>query len=170
MMRDKLLMKKRNRLVLLAVMILAAVIVFLIIRLAGSGRDTGDENSMTSSDDEVQIVWGDSAMYHQMPEFDRENVKEYAYYGFHEVKQPPLVSFTFDGMETTDDPIVSTGGIPGTGKISGSGSASLTEGRFDLGKALHFSGTDTWLSGPDLGRLDALTISCWVKLRDVQTR
>lgn len=170
MMRDKLLMKKRNRLVLPAVMILAAVIVFLIIRLAGSGRDTGDENSMTSSDDEVQIVWGDSAMYHQMPEFDRENVKEYAYYGFHEVKQPPLVNFTFDGMETTDDPIVSTGGIPGTGKISGSGSASLTEGRFGLGKALHFSGTDTWLSAPDLGRLDALTISCWVKLRDVQTR
>ena len=50
MMRDKLLMKKRNRLVLLAVMILAAVIVFLIIHLAGSGRDTGDENTMTSSD------------------------------------------------------------------------------------------------------------------------
>ena len=170
MMRDKLFMKKRNRIMLLTVMILAAVIVFLIIRLAGSGRDTGDENTMMSSDDEVQIVWGDSTMHHQMPEFDYENVKEYAYYGFHEVKQVPLVNFTFEGMETTGDPIVSTGCIPGAGKISGSGSAMLTEGRFGLGKALLFSGTDTFLSAPDLGQLDALTISCWVKLRDVQTR
>ena len=55
MMRDKLFMKKRNRIMLLTVMILAAVIVFLIIRLAGSGRDTGDENTMMSSDDEVQM-------------------------------------------------------------------------------------------------------------------
>ncbi|MBR4576890.1 MAG: right-handed parallel beta-helix repeat-containing protein [Clostridia bacterium] len=125
---------------------------------------------MGSSDDEVQIAWGDSAGHRQMPEFDRGNVKEYAFYGFHEVKQSPLVNFTFDGMETIDDPIVSTGCIPGIGKISGSGSASLTDGRSGLGKALHFSGTDTCLSAPDLGRLDALTISCWVKLRDVQTR
>ena len=46
MMRDKLLMKKRIRIILLSVMILAAVIVFLIMRW----KDTGDENTMTSSD------------------------------------------------------------------------------------------------------------------------
>ena len=164
-------MKKRNRIMLLPVIILTAVIVFLIIRgPAGSGRDTGDEITMKSSDNEVQIVWGDSAVHRQMPEFDCENVKAYAYYGFHEVKQTPLVNFTFEGMETIDDPIVSTGSIPGVGKVSGFGSASLTDGRFGLGKALYFSGTDACLSAPDLGRLDALTISCWVKLRDVQTR
>ena len=164
-------MKKRDRIILLTVMILAVVIVFLIILgPAGSDRDTGDENTMLSSDDEEQIVWGDSSGHCRMPEFDCENVKEYAYYGFHEVKLTPLVNFTFEGMETIDDPIVSTGCIPGTGKISGSENASLTEGRFGLGKALQFSGTDTCLSAPDLGQLDALTISCWVKLRDVQIR
>ena len=48
---DKLFMKKRDRIILLTVMILAVVIVFLIILgPAGSGRDTGDENTMTSSD------------------------------------------------------------------------------------------------------------------------
>ena len=46
MMSDKLLMKKRIRIILLSVMILAAVIVFLIMRC----KDTGDENTMTSSD------------------------------------------------------------------------------------------------------------------------
>ena len=54
---DKLLMKKRNRIMLLSGMILAAAAVFLIMRgPAGSGRNTGDENAMISSDDEVQIV------------------------------------------------------------------------------------------------------------------
>ena len=102
--------------------------------------------------------------------FDGDNVKEYAVYGFHEVKQTPLVSFPFDGMETMDDPIANTGCIPGVGEITASGSALLTDGRFGLGKALQFSGPDTCLSAPDLGKLEALTISCWVKLRDVQTR
>ena len=121
-----MLMKKRNRIMMLLSMVtLAAVIVFLIMRgPAGSGRENGDENTMRSSDNEVQIVWGDSTGDRQMPEFDSETVTEYAYYGFHEVKQTPLVNYTFEGMETIDEPFVSTGRISGNGKISGSGSAA----------------------------------------------
>ena len=169
---DKMLMKKRKRLMMmLSTLTLVAVIAILIMGgLAGSGRENGDESTMINSENEVQIVWGDSSRYRQMPEFDNESVTEYAYYGFHEVKQTPLVNYTFEGMETIDEPFVSTGRIPGNGKISGSGSAALIDGRFGLGQALHFSGTDTYLSAPDLGRLEALTVSCWVKLRDVQTR
>lgn len=165
-------MKKRKRIILLlSMMISAAAIGFLIMRgPAGPGGDPGEENTMRSSDDEAPIVWGDSAGDRRMPAFDSENVKEYAFYGFHEVQQTPLICYTFEDTETIDGPIVNRGRIPGSGRLSGPGSAVLTEGRFGLGQALHFSGKDSFLSAPDLGRLNALTVSLWVKLRDVQTR
>ena len=165
-------MMNRKRVIMLLSVIILAAIVFISIMYgpAGSGVDTGDKSSMISSEDNTQITWGDSSGHRQMPEFDRGNVKEHAYYGFHRVKQTPLVCYSFDGLKTMNDPIDNLGRIPGTGRVSGSGSASLTDGRFGLGQALQFSGKDSFLSAPDLGQLDAFTVSFWVKLRDVQTR
>ena len=155
-------------------MLLSAIIliagIFFIIMNGSAGLGKGVENALKSSDDKAQFVWNNSDGYLQMPAFDCKNVEEYAYYGFHKVMKTPLVNYSFEGMETENDPIVNIGTTPGMGEISGSGSASLINGRFGLGQALHFHEKDTWLTAPDLGQLDSLTISCWMKLKDVQTR
>lgn len=154
--------KKRIWILLFAVLPALAAIVLLMTRDPASPGETGSSKE--------QIVWDYSTEDEPMPEFDAENVKEYAYYGFREVRETPLVSFTFDGMRAAGDPIANGGSAAGAGKLSGDEGASLVSGRAEPGQALELAGTDAYISAPDLGQLEALTVSCWVKLRDLQTR
>lgn len=95
---------------------------------------------------------------------------EYAYYGFHEVEQTPLLRFDFDDAFSKSDVVTNSGSAEGNGRLSNAQNAALIKGRYDLGQALDLTGGESCLTAPDLGETDALTISFWVKLRDVQTR
>ena len=95
---------------------------------------------------------------------------QYAYYGFYEVKQTPLLRFNFDDAISVIAAATNSGSAEGNCSLSNVQNAALIKGRYDLGQALDLTAGDSYLSAPDLGEKEALTISLWVKLRNVQTR
>ena len=90
--------------------------------------------------------------------------EKYADYGFVDVEAEPLADISFDNIENLSE--LNAEGIG----ISNADGAHLVTGRFGLRKALEFSTADTHITLPDLGEQDALTISMWVNIRDLQTR
>lgn len=89
---------------------------------------------------------------------------DYADYGFREVASTPLADVSFDEAESLDN-------LSGDGaRLSDSTGANLVTGRFGLRRALEFTKPETYLTVPDMGSQDALTISMWVNIRDLQTR
>ena len=102
-----------------------------------------------------------------MPDFDVAGVDGYAYYGFHEVEETPLVDFSFEDMADTSE-AVSNGGSAGNGSVANPDKAALVDARWGTGKALQFTGADNYVSAPDLGQLDALTFATWLKVKDLK--
>ena len=90
--------------------------------------------------------------------------EKYADYGFVDVEAEPLADISFDNIGNLSE--LNAEGIG----ISSADGAHLVTGRFGLRKALEFSTADTHITLPDLGEQDALTISMWVNIRDLQTR
>ena len=84
------------------------------------------------------------------------SIDKYADYGFAEVRAEPLADISFDSADN------STGY-----EING---ARLVTGRFGLRKALELSSPEAYLTLPDMGEHNALTVSIWVNIRDLQTR
>ena len=91
-------------------------------------------------------------------------IEKYADYGFDDVKADPLADVSFDNIESLSE--LNADGIG----ISNADGARLVTGRFGLRKALEFSTADTYITLPNLGEQNALTISMWVNIRDLQTR
>ena len=91
-------------------------------------------------------------------------IKNYTDYGFDEVEAAPLANVPFDDIESLD------GLSEDNAELSDAFGAELVTGRFGLRKALAFISPDTYLTLPDLGEQDALTISMWVNIHDLQTR
>ncbi len=107
--------------------------------------------------------------------FKTENIREeygeavraidkYADYGFKEVKAKPIADLSFDNIGDLNN--LSSEGI----RISDEKGARIITGRFGLRNALELLSPDTYLTLPDMGRQDALTISMWVNIRDLQSR
>ncbi|MBR0112690.1 MAG: hypothetical protein IJM02_02990, partial [Clostridia bacterium] len=84
------------------------------------------------------------------------SIDKYADYGFAEVRAEPLADISFDSADN------STGY-----EING---ARLVTGRFGLRKALELSSPEAYLTLPVMGEHNALTVSIWVNIRDLQTR
>ena len=98
------------------------------------------------STEDVQAKYGEAV----------RSIDKYADYGFAEVQAEPLADISFDSADDL------------TGyEING---ARLLTGRFGLRKALEFSSPEAYLTIPDMGEQDALTVSMWVNIRDLQTR
>ena len=91
-------------------------------------------------------------------------IKNYTDYGFDEVEAAPLANVPFDDIESLD------GLSEDNAELSDASGAELVTGRFGLRKALAFISPDTYLTLPDMGQQDALTISMWVNIHDLQTR
>ena len=89
---------------------------------------------------------------------------DYANYGFRNVSSTPLADVSFDKAESLDNLSGESAGL------SNSAGAKLVTGRFGLRRALVFTKPETYLTVPDMGVQDALTISMWVNIRDLQTR
>ena len=83
-------------------------------------------------------------------------IDQYADYGFADIQAEPLADLSFDDAADLS-------GYECNG-------ARLVTGRFGLRKALELSTPDAYLALPDLGEQDALTVSMWVNIRDLQTR
>ena len=91
-------------------------------------------------------------------------VEAFAYYGVKEVEATPLADVSFDDIETL-------GGLSEKNVgLSDAAGARLITGRFGLRRALEFTSPETYLTLPDMGAQDALTISLWVNVKDLQTR
>lgn len=88
----------------------------------------------------------------------------YADYAFSQVQAKPLVDVSFDDIDNLDRLADSEVGL------SDSSGAYLTTGRFGLRQALALNSPDTYITLPDKGEQDALTISLWINARDLQTR
>ena len=93
----------------------------------------------------------------------------YADYGFGEVEEIPLLDMSFDSDESLSA-LANLGEISGNGAVSNTNGAQLIAGRFGLRGALEFIAPNTYITTPDLGEQEALTISLWVNLKDVSTR
>ena len=91
------------------------------------------------------------------------SLSDYADYGFEDVKETPLADLSFDD-------ITSLNKLPGGAKLSDVTGAELITGRFGLRKAVEFVKPEIYLTLPDIGRQDALTISMWVNVHDLTTR
>ena len=91
-------------------------------------------------------------------------IRNYTDYGFDEVEAAPFADVSFDDIESLD------GLSEGNAELSDASGAELVTGRFGLRKALAFISPDTYLTLPDMGQQDALTISMWVNIHDLQTR
>ena len=91
-------------------------------------------------------------------------IRNYTDYGFDEVEAAPLANVFFDDIDSLD------GLSEENAELSDTGGAELVTGRFGLRKALAFTSPDTYLTLPDMGQQDALTISMWVNIHDLQTR
>ena len=91
------------------------------------------------------------------------SIDKYADYGFKDVNSEPIADISFDNIENL-------GKLAGGIGISDANGARLVTGRFGLRQALEFSSPDTYLTLPDMGKQDALTVSMWVNIRDLQTR
>ena len=91
------------------------------------------------------------------------SLSDYADYGFEDVKETPLAGLSFDD-------ITSLNKLPGGAMLSDVTGAELITGRFGLRKAVEFVKPETYLTLPDIGRQDALTISMWVNVHDLTTR
>ena len=93
----------------------------------------------------------------------------YANYRFAEVTKTPALDISFD---TTEDlaAIPNDGSRGGVARVVNAEGAGLIAGRFELRKALDLTGRNTYVSAPDLGEMEALTISMWVNLRDISSR
>ena len=91
-------------------------------------------------------------------------IRNYTDYGFDEVEAAPLANVSFDDTDSLD------GLSEEKAELSDASGAELVTGRFGLRKALAFISPDTYLTLPDMGQQDALTISMWVNIHDLQTR
>ena len=91
-------------------------------------------------------------------------LQDYTDYGIPDVQATPLADVSFDKLDSL---VALASENAGLSDVSG---AKLVTGRFGLRRALEFTSPDTYLSLPDLGEQDALTISLWVNVRDLQTR
>ena len=91
-------------------------------------------------------------------------IEKYADYGFDDVKADPLADVSFDNIDSLNE--LNADGIG----ISNAEGAGLVTGRFGLRNALELISPDTYLTVPDMGQQNALTISMWVNIRDLQTR
>ncbi len=91
-------------------------------------------------------------------------IDRFADYGFAEVQEKPLADISFDDIDSVDALAAEDGGL------SNETGAQLVTGRFGLRHALEFTSPGSYLSLPDMGEQDALTISIWVNVRDLQTR
>ena len=114
-------------------------------------KDTSIKTFVT---DDVQKTYGKSVTA----------LNNYANYGFREVLSTPLADVSFDKAESLDNLSGESVGL------SNSAGAKLVTGRFGLRRALEFTKPETYLTVPDMGVQDALTISMWVNIRDLQTR
>ncbi len=94
----------------------------------------------------------------------------YAYYGFHEVAETPLVDISFEDAENVEASLKNNGSAEGDVILSSNAGAELVNGRFELGNSLNLTAKDTYISTPDLGELDALTFFLWMNIKDLQTR
>lgn len=94
---------------------------------------------------------------------------DYANYRFEEVTKTPALDISFD---TTEDlaAIPNDGSRGGVAQVVNAEGAGLIAGRFELRKALDLTGRNTYVAAPDLGEMEALTISMWVNLRDITSR
>ena len=97
-----------------------------------------------------------------------ESLDSYADYGFREVEVPPLLDISFDS-DASLTALANLGSVNGDGAVSSPNSARLIEGRFGMRGALEFT-APTYITAPDLGEQEALTISLWVNLKDISTR
>ena len=93
----------------------------------------------------------------------------YASYGFREVEETPLLDISFDTSEDLSL-IPNLGSAGGQAGVTGAEGAGLIPGRFELRKALEFTTPGGYITAPDLGEQDALTISMWVNLKDISSR
>ncbi len=91
-------------------------------------------------------------------------IKNYTDYGFDEVEAAPLANVFFDDIESLDALSEENA------SLSDASGAELVTGRFGLRKALSLTSPDTYLTLPDMGQQDVLTISMWVNIHDLQTR
>ena len=98
-----------------------------------------------------------------------ESLDSYANYGFQEVAEIPLLDISFDSDENLNT-VANHGSVGGSGTVSNASGARLVRGRFDLRNALEFTAPNTYVTAPDLGEQEALTISLWVNLKDISTR
>ena len=91
-------------------------------------------------------------------------IRNYADYGFTDVQTNPITEVSFDDVASLDE-------LSGrNAELSDASGAELVTGRFGLRKALSLTSPDTYLTLPDMGQQDALTISMWVNIHDLQTR
>ena len=89
---------------------------------------------------------------------------EYADYGFADVEKTPIAALSFDDLSAPKDLAAANIGMPDPAGVQ------LVTGRFGLRKALEFVSPEACLTLPSFGAQDALTISMWVNIRDLQTR
>lgn len=93
----------------------------------------------------------------------------YANYRFAEVEKTPVLDISFDTAEDLNA-VPNGGSVGGTARVVQAEGAKFIAGRFEQRKALELTGRNTYVSAPDLGEQDALTISMWVNLRDISSR
>ena len=106
------------------------------------------------STDDVKAKYGEEV----------RSIDEYANYGLKDVQAKPVADISFDNIESLADLSSETA------VLSDNTGAQLVAGRFGLRHALSFLTADTYLSVPDKGEQNALTVSMWVNIRDLQTR
>ena len=83
---------------------------------------------------------------------------DYAHYRFEEVTETPLLDISFDQSEDLGTQ-PNEGSAGGMATLSDPTGAKLIAGRFDRRKALELTKPNTYVAAPDLGELEALTIS-----------
>ena len=126
-----------------------------------SARDTSTE---TETDVSVEDTL--AGKYREVIEAMNGN---FANYRFGEVTKTPALDISFDTVEDLGA-IPNTGSGGGTARVMNAEGAELITGRFEQRKALQLNDRNTYVSAPDLGEQEALTISMWVNLRDISSR
>lgn len=130
---------------------LFTAVILILLSLSACGKEMSVTYFTT---DDVREAYGEAVAA----------INEYVDYGFAEVQEKPLADVSFDDIDSLDG--LNSESI----SLSDASGAQLVTGRFGLRHALELTSPDTYLSLPDMGEQDALTISMWVNVRDLQTR
>ena len=133
------------------ILMLFTAVILMLLTISACVKDTSVKYYKT---DDISEAYGEAVAA----------INEYADYGFAEVREKPLADVSFDDIDSLD------GLDPESVGLSDVSGAQLVTGRFGLRHALELSSPDTYLTLPDFGEQDALSISLWVNVRDLQTR